>query len=82
MTLLVRIGFSRFLKPPVTTVLIMCIGMWLPYSPLAATLGFTHLPPLYWPILFLTLLCYVILTQLVKMWLMRRLKGIFFVRIT
>jgi Mg2+-importing ATPase len=56
----------------VTTVLIMCIGMWLPYSPLAATLGFVHLPPLYWPILFLTLLCYVVLTQLVKMWLMRR----------
>jgi magnesium-transporting ATPase (P-type) len=56
----------------VTTVLIMCIGMWLPYSPLAATLGFVHLPRLYWPILFLTLLCYVVLTQLVKMWLMRR----------
>src|SRR6201987_1137868 len=56
----------------VTTVLIMCVGMWLPYSPLAATLGFTHLPSLYWPILFLTLLCYVVLTQLVKVWLMRR----------
>src|ERR1700732_135237 len=56
----------------VTTVLIMCIGMWLPYSPLANILGFVHLPRLYWPILFLTLLCYVVLTQLVKMWLMRR----------
>ncbi len=57
----------------VTTVLVMCIGMWLPYSPFAAPLGFVHLPPLYWPILFLTLLCYVLLTQLVKTWLMRRL---------
>jgi P-type Mg2+ transporter len=56
----------------VTTVVIMGIGMWLPYSPLAPILGFVHLPPLYWPILFLTLLCYVVLTQLVKMWLMRR----------
>ena len=56
----------------VTTVVVMCIGMWLPYSPLAGTLGFVHLPPLYWPILVLTLLCYVVLTQLVKMWLMRR----------
>ncbi len=56
----------------VTTVVIMCIGMWLPFSPLAATLGFVHLPALYWPILLLTLLCYVVLTQLVKMWLMRR----------
>jgi len=35
-------------------------------------LGFTHLPPLYWPILFVTLLCYVVLTQIVKMWLMRK----------
>ena len=56
----------------ITTVVIICIGMWLPYSPLAAVLGFTHLPPLYWPILFVTLLCYVILTQIVKMWLMRK----------
>jgi P-type Mg2+ transporter len=56
----------------VTTVLIMGIGMWLPYSPLAPILGFVHLPPLYWPILFLTLLCYMVLTQLVKMWLMRK----------
>jgi Mg2+-importing ATPase len=56
----------------VTTVLIMGIGMWLPYSPLAPILGFVHLPPLYWPILLLTLLCYMALTQLVKMWLMRK----------
>jgi len=56
----------------VTTVIIMSIGMWLPYSPLAAALGFVHLPPLYWPLLFLTLLCYVLLTQIVKMWLIRK----------
>jgi Mg2+-importing ATPase len=56
----------------VTTVLIMGIGMWLPYSPLAPILGFVHMPPLYWPILFLTLLCYMVLTQLVKMWLLRK----------
>jgi P-type Mg2+ transporter len=56
----------------ITTIVIICIGMWLPYSPLAAVLGFTHLPPLYWPILFVTLLCYVFLTQIVKMWLMRK----------
>ena len=56
----------------VTTVIIMSIGMWLPYSPFAAALGFVHLPPLYWPLLFLTLLCYVVLTQMVKMWLIRK----------
>jgi Mg2+-importing ATPase len=56
----------------ITTVLIMAVGMWLPFSPLSAPLGFTALPSLYWPFLFGTLLCYVVLTQLVKMWLIRK----------
>jgi len=56
----------------ITTAVVMSVGMWLPYSPLAAALGFTPLPPLYWPLLFLTLLCYVVLTQIVKMWLIRK----------
>jgi Mg2+-importing ATPase len=56
----------------VTTVCIMALGMWLPYSPLASSLGLTHLPRLYWPILLLTLLSYVILTQAIKVWLLRR----------
>jgi Mg2+-importing ATPase len=55
-----------------TTVLIMGIGMWLPYSPLGPALGFTHLPRLYWPILFLFLGCYVVLTQTVKVWLLKK----------
>jgi P-type Mg2+ transporter len=56
----------------VTTVIVMGIAMWLPFSPVAAALGFTQLPLLYWPILFLTVLCYVVLTQVVKMWLIRK----------
>jgi Mg2+-importing ATPase len=55
-----------------TTLSIMAFGMWLPYSPLASALGFTHLPRMYWPILLLTLFSYVGLTQLVKMWLLRK----------
>ncbi len=55
-----------------TTVAIMALGVWLPYSPLASALGFTHLPRLYWPILMLTLLSYMGLTQLVKVWLLRK----------
>jgi Mg2+-importing ATPase len=55
-----------------TTVAIMAVAACLPYSPLAPALGFTALPPLYWPILLATLLCYVVLTQAVKMWLIRR----------
>jgi Mg2+-importing ATPase len=55
-----------------TTVAIMAFGIWLPHSPLAPALGFTHLPGLYWPILLLTLLSYVALTQVIKMWLLRK----------
>jgi P-type Mg2+ transporter len=55
-----------------TTVSIMGFGAWLPYSPMASALGFTQLPPLYWPILLLTLLGYMALTQTIKMWLLRK----------
>jgi Mg2+-importing ATPase len=55
-----------------TTLLIMAFGAWLPYSPLAATLGFVPLPRLFWAILFVTLICYVGLTQVIKMWLARK----------
>jgi P-type Mg2+ transporter len=55
-----------------TTLLIMAFGCYLPYSPLADALGFVALPPLYWPILLATLVCYVGLTQLVKTWLIRK----------
>ncbi len=55
-----------------TTLAVMAIAIWLPFSPIAAVLGFTPLPALYWPILLATNLCYVLLTQAVKMWLIRR----------
>jgi Mg2+-importing ATPase len=55
-----------------TTVGIMFVGLWLPSSPLRGVLGFTALPYLYWPLLTLTLLAYVVLTQVVKSWLLRR----------
>jgi Mg2+-importing ATPase len=44
----------------------------IPFSPLGPYVGFTTLPPLYWPLLALTLLCYVVLTQVAKAWLIRR----------
>ena len=56
----------------ITTAIIMAIGAWLPASPIRHWLGFTPLPLLYWPLLFLTLFCYVVLTQGVKMWLIRK----------
>jgi Mg2+-importing ATPase len=56
----------------VTTAVIMIIGAWLPYSPFAQALGFRPLPPLYWPLIALTLVCYVFLTHGVKAWLLRK----------
>ena len=55
-----------------TSVLIVAIGAYLPYSPLASTLGFVPLPPLYWLFLLGMLVVYVVLTQLVKTWFYRR----------
>ena len=55
-----------------TTVGIMLFGLWLPSSFLGPALGFEHLPHLYWPLIALTLLAYVVLTQAVKVWLHRR----------
>jgi Mg2+-importing ATPase len=55
-----------------TTFSIMAFGIWLPYSPLASALGLSRLPQLYWPILLATLLCYMGLTQVIKVWLLSR----------
>jgi len=55
-----------------TSLAIVAVGAWLPYSPLAGALGFVPLPPLYWLLLLGMLLCYVLLTQVVKTWFLRR----------
>ena len=56
----------------VTSVMIMAIGVALPFTPIGRYLGFSALPLLYWPYLALTLLGYVLLTQAVKAALLRR----------
>ena len=55
-----------------TSLIIVAVGAWLTVSPLADTLGFVGLPPLYWLLLAIMLLCYMIVTQLVKTWFIRR----------
>ena len=55
-----------------TTAVIMAIAAYLPFSPLATFLGFVPLPTLFWPLLLLTLVCYVALTQIVKVWLLKK----------
>jgi Mg2+-importing ATPase len=55
-----------------TSAIVMALGIWLPHSPFASALGFVGLPGLYWPLIILTLLCYVVLTQIVKNFLLKR----------
>ncbi|MEX2112218.1 MAG: magnesium-translocating P-type ATPase, partial [Pirellulales bacterium] len=50
----------------VMSLCIMVTGITIPFTQLGTYLGFSALPPLYWPLLALTLLCYVTLTQMVK----------------
>ena len=55
-----------------TSLIVVAVGAWLTVSPLANTLGFVPLPPLYWLYLAVMLLGYAILTQGVKSWFIRR----------
>jgi Mg2+-importing ATPase len=55
-----------------TTILIMAIGIYLPFSPIASGLHMTALPPAYFAYLAATLLSYAVLTQIVKTWFARR----------
>lgn len=56
----------------ITSIIIVAVGAWLTVSPLADTLGFVPLPPLYWLLLAIILLGYVSLTQGVKTWFFHR----------
>jgi Mg2+-importing ATPase len=58
-----------------TTLTIMAIGVWLPFSPLARFLGFIPLPPVFFLWLVGFLLAYSALTHTVKTWFYRRFGG-------
>jgi P-type Mg2+ transporter len=60
----------------VTTVLIMLIGAWLPYSPLAADFGFVPLPAVYWIWIAAFLVSYSVLTHFVKVWFHKKYGGV------
>jgi len=64
---------SRASRPLLlTSIGIVALGALLPISPLAGVLGFTPLPLLYWPFLVGMLVAYVVLTQTVKVWFIRK----------
>jgi len=51
---------------------IVIVGIWLPVSPLAETLGFVALPGLYWVFLAMMMIGYILLTQVIKTWFIRK----------
>ena len=59
----------------VTTVLVVLIGVILPFTPLAATLGLVPLPGAYFVFLGGVTLTYLVLVEVVKRRLMRKLLG-------
>ncbi|HEY7416519.1 MAG TPA: cation transporting ATPase C-terminal domain-containing protein, partial [Ktedonobacteraceae bacterium] len=59
----------------ITTLLVVAVGILLPYTPLAHDLGFTPLPTLYYLFLFVMTIIYLLLVQFVKRILMRRIIG-------
>jgi Mg2+-importing ATPase len=56
----------------VLTSAIMLLGLYLPFSPFAASLKMQPLPFGFFPWLFGILLCYCVLTQFVKVWFIRK----------
>ena len=58
-----------------TTLIIMLIGSWLPYSPFANTFGFVPLPWTYWIWITGFLLIYSLLTHNVKTWFFKKFGG-------
>ncbi len=72
-----RIPFIQSTAAPAVvlmTSIIMLIGIYLPFSPFAETFKFTRLPLSYFPILLAILLGYCLLTQVVKMWFIKKFK--------
>jgi Mg2+-importing ATPase len=65
---------SRPSRPlTITTLLIVAFGMLLPFTPVAGALGFTPLPLTYFVFLFSMTVIYLLLVEVVKRLLMRRL---------
>lgn len=55
-----------------TTAVIMAVGIFIPYSSIGASIGLVPLPLNYFPWLIGTLICYCALTQMVKMWFIKK----------
>ena len=68
-------GSRASLHLTLTTLIIMAIGAWLPYSPFAGGLGMVPLPPIYWAWIAAFLVSYALLTHGMKTWFFKRFGG-------
>ncbi len=55
-----------------STAIIMAIGIYIPYSSFGASIGLVPLPHTYFYWLLATLFCYCALTQVIKVWFIKR----------
>jgi Mg2+-importing ATPase len=70
-----RIPFiqSRASWPLIVTTLVICaIGVALPFSSIARSLGFVALPWTFWPVVATIICLYLVLALIVKNWFIRR----------
>lgn len=56
----------------ITCLSIVIIGMYLPYSPLAPSLGFVPLPPVFFAILLVLVTTYMVLVEIAKKFFLRK----------
>lgn len=68
-------GSRASLPMTLTTLVIMVVGAWLPYSPFASALGMVPLPSIYWVWIGGFLLSYATLTHFVKSLFFKRYGG-------
>jgi len=55
-----------------STAIVMAIGICIPYSYVGTSIGLVPLPLSYFPWLIATLVCYCVLTQIVKVWFINK----------
>jgi Mg2+-importing ATPase len=66
------VGSRASLPMTLTTLSVMAVAVWLPYSRFAPALGFERLPVAYWFWIVGFLVVYGVLTHTVKTWFLRR----------
>jgi len=63
---------SASLSLTLATLTVMAVGVALPFTSIGTKIGLVPLPLHYFPWLVATLLCYCVLTQIIKQWYIRR----------